>query len=703
MAFIGLNVREVDGLGAPAIVGAATSVAGFNVLTRRGVPNAPERIDSFPRFVERFGEFFAGGLGAYLVRGFFDNGGQVAWVNRVISTDPVTGHAAAATTLRDSGNAAVLTLSAGFRGKEDPGTWGDGLHVQVRRSAGSARSRLRETAPAEVAGTVALGATTDMSGLPSIALRVDGETAVTTIAFQAGDFPGGANAATREQIRDAVNARQTKVRASLDGTNHLVLASTRQVAGLAQGWSSVQVTAANAVLGFAAMAQPIQGTPATTTQNSTAIAKVSGFDVGDAVELTDGVNRATVKLLTLNAQTGAITWTPNVANIGTWTTRDIGVAALEIDLIVALGGAESQNVVETWTGLSMERDVANYAPARINDSIRGSRFVIAEDENAPAAGPAHVPAVTAALAPFATKGRDGTPTASHFIGDSAQRTGLFAFDPYAIQLLTCERTDASIVTAALAYCENRGDCMYIGAVPEGYNEAGQAVAYGQQFQNAKVYGALYAPSIVIADPLGMGDNPLKVLPPVGHVMGVYARTEVNRGIWKAPAGDQANLRNVLDVDYRLTDAELTDLVKSGSVNGIRVVPRAGIVVDSSRTLSTDTRWLYVNVRLLFNYVKSSLRQGLRWVRQEPNRDMLWNTIKFNSVVPFLMGLWRQGAFGSGAPEEVFTVICDASNNPPEQVDQGNLNVEIYFYPSKPAETIVITQSLTPSGASVGEA
>jgi phage tail sheath protein FI len=83
--------------------------------------------------------------------------------------------------------------------------------------------------------------------------------------------------------------------------------------------------------------------------------------------------------------------------------------------------------------------------------------------------------------------------------------------------------------------------------------------------------------------------------------------------------------------------------------------------------------------------------------------MLWNTIKFNSVVPFLMGLWRQGAFGTGAPEDVFTVICDATNNPPEQVDQGNLNVEIYFYPSKPAETIIITIGQRPSGAAAGEA
>ena len=90
-------------------------------------------------------------------------------------------------------------------------------------------------------------------------------------------------------------------------------------------------------------------------------------------------------------------------------------------------------------------------------------------------------------------------------------------------------------------------------------------------------------------------------------------------------------------------------------------------------------------------------------RQEPNRDTLWNAVKFNSVTPFLMGLWRQGAFGTGVPAQVFTVICDATNNPPDEVDKGNFKLEVYFYPSKPAETIVIMVGRQPSGATAKEA
>jgi phage tail sheath protein FI len=243
--------------------------------------------------------------------------------------------------------------------------------------------------------------------------------------------------------------------------------------------------------------------------------------------------------------------------------------------------------------------------------------------------------------------------------------------------------------------------MFIGSVPEG-SPVKDAVSFGQAFQGKKVYGALYYPYILILDPIGTGPNPVKWIPPTGHVMGVYGRIETSRGIWKAPAGDEASVLGALDVAYRLSDAEHTDLVKNGSVNGVRAVPRAGVIIDASRTLSTDTRWLYVNVRLLFNYVKSSLKLGMSWVRQEPNRDTLWTAVKYNSVIPFLMGLWRQGAFGTGTPEQVFNVICDASNNPPDQVDLGNFKLEVYFYPSKPAETIIIIVGQQPSGAKATE-
>ena len=245
--------------------------------------------------------------------------------------------------------------------------------------------------------------------------------------------------------------------------------------------------------------------------------------------------------------------------------------------------------------------------------------------------------------------------------------------------------------------------MYVGSVPRGSVANGSAIAYGKNLQGSKVYGALYGPWIKVLDPIGTGATPTRWIPPTGHVIGTYARIASTRGIWKAPAGDEANLLGALDVEVNLSDADHTTLVETASVNGIRAIAGTGIVIDASRTLSTDPRWLYVNVRLLFNYVKSSLRQGLRWTRQEPNKDTLWDAVKFGSVTPFLMGLWRQGAFGTGQPADVFTVICDATNNPPDQVQLGFLTVEVYFYPSRPAETIVIKVGQRPGASSATEA
>lgn len=701
MANIGLSVREVDGSASPAVVAAPTSVAAFNILTRRGVPNRSVRIDRFEQFVERFGSYFPGGLGAYLVKGFFDNGGRVAYVNRVVSTNVATGHLPAALTLRDAAPADTLRLFAGFRGQKDPGRWGDTLFVRTERSVGS-ETRLREAARAAVTTPAPLAATTDLTtaAARTLALRVDGTDQDVVLA--PGDFPAPA-AATPAQIAAAINARQSKVVASVDGPGALTLTSSGEIAHLTDGWTSVGVRAINAALGFPAIIAESFATPAAVAAGGATVRRSDSFNPGDAIEVYDSAtpaNRAMVKLMTRNDLTGAVTWAPAIATINTWSGRDIRVRTPRFRLTISEGGTDATQVREVWDNLSMESDTADYAPVRLNHAMSGSRYLVAEDLLSASSTGLDLPAERAFTA--LSGGREEAPGAADFIGDPAAHSGFHAFDTDAIQLVACERSDPALVVGALAYCARREDCMFVGATPEGVVGA-DAVTYGQSFQGKKVYGALYSPWIVVTDPQGVGDAPLRAIPPTGHVMGVYARIDGLRGVWKAPAGDEASIAGAIDTTYRMTDEEHTSLVKDGSVNGIRAIPRSGIVIDASRTLSTDTRWLYVNVRLLFNMVKTSLKDGLRWVRQEPNRSQLWNTINYGTVSPFLLGLWRRGAFGTGKPEDVFTVICDASNNPPDQVDQGILNVEVYFYPSKPAETIIITVGQQPSGGVVAEA
>lgn len=694
---IGVNVVEVDGVGAPAIVGAAVGVGAFNVQTERGVANQPARITSFAEYERSFGGYKAGLDGTYLVRGFFDNGGQAAWVNRVAPASTTT----SSITLQDSASHDTLKLEGGNLGLRDPGSWAAALAVGVSApQAPSVQTLFKETAPATVQGSP-LSATTDMSSATPLSITVDQEASPAQIGFQPSDFANAA-AATRQEIADAINRRQTKVHAALTADNRLALTSTGQTAALRGTFTSLQITAANAPLGLTANANPVFGTAAAPAAGGATLAKTDGLAPGIVVRLDDhGGHAQTVKLLTVTPTTGAVTWTPNIANIAQFAAPQTTIATVEFELAIAQGGTQDANVVERWAALSMEPDSPRYAPAVLNDPLLGSRYVVATNAHS-SSGPGDnqpKPAAFASLQP----GVDGVATAVDYVGDPGAHTGFFAFDPYDVQLVCSDRTDTAIAIAGLDYCQSRGDCMYVGSVPEASVGAGQAIAYGQALQGAKVYGALYGPWIKVTDPIGAGATPARWLAPTGHVMGVYARIASARGVWKAPAGDEARVFGALDVETVLSDADHTDLVKTGSVNGVRAIPGAGICVDASRTLSTDTRWLYVNVRLLFNYVKSSLRTGLRWVRQEPNEDSLWSAVKHGSVTPFLMGLWRQGAFGTGKPEDVFTVICDATNNPPSEVDQGILKVEVYFYPSRPAETIVIIVGQQPSGATAAEA
>src|SRR5438477_5149552 len=172
------------------------------------------------------------------------------------------------------------------------------------------------------------------------------------------------------------------------------------------------------------------------------------------------------------------------------------------------------------------------------------------------------------------------------------------FDAFAVQLLASPEADvhnaAGAASAAVTYCAGRGDCMYLGFTAEDAVLGDTLAADVKPLRGNKVYGAIYFPWIKV---LKEGGGQLWV-PPVGHVMGVYARTESERGIWKAPAGVQALVRGALDVNELIGDVDHTDLVKNYSVNGLRLVPGAGFIVDSSRTLSTNPLCYYVNVRLL---------------------------------------------------------------------------------------------------------
>lgn len=499
-----------------------------------------------------------------------------------------------------------------------------------------------------------------------IQVTADGGTAV-SVTFADSDFVNGISAITPGEVVAAINRQAQGFTAALTYDGRLVLMSNTYGPG-----SSIAVAA---------------GAPdATADLGLTGSAPVAGSREYRALDMVS----ETYKF---------VTWTGGLA--GDLPTNAARIQSVEFDLVVSRNGTE----LERFESLSMQDTLDYYVEAVINDQDSGSRYVTVADQDSGSGVGLDAPAEGIFALGTTVAGSDGgTPSDTDYIGDSAQRTGLYAFDTVGIQLLACpETTSPGVVAACLSYCEARGDAMFVGTAPRGYDLEG-IKTYASASRGRKVYGAFYAPWIQIVNPLDTtGNNPRLWIPPVGHVLGVYARIADARGVWKAPAGDEAQLRNALGIEFDMTDTDHTDLVKNGGVNGIRAIPGSGIIVDASRTLSTDTRWLFVNVRRLFNFVKISLRDGLRWVAQEPHDEELRRKVKFNVVTPFLLGLWRQGAFGSDPPEQVFTVKCDAENNPPEEVKLGNFKVEVYFYPVKPVETIIIIVGQQESGATAAEA
>ena len=210
------------------------------------------------------------------------------------------------------------------------------------------------------------------------------------------------------------------------------------------------------------------------------------------------------------------------------------------------------------------------------------------------------------------------------------------------------------------------------------------------------YAILYYPWIYGRDPLNPKE--LILMPPSGHMAGIYARTDANRGVHNAPAN--TNVKGAVNLAYRVTKAE-QEILNPKGVNCIRFFPDRGIQVWGARTLSDDPEWIYVNVRRLFMMVEESIGRSTSWVVFEPNGPSLWKDIR-RDVGAFLELLWRDGALLGRTREEAFFVKCDEETNPREGIDQGIVTTIVGMAPVKPAEFVVFRIGQKPGGSEVEE-
>jgi len=206
----------------------------------------------------------------------------------------------------------------------------------------------------------------------------------------------------------------------------------------------------------------------------------------------------------------------------------------------------------------------------------------------------------------------------------------------------------------------------------------------------KGYGAFYFPWILVADPLGNPGDRVAV-PPSGHLAGIYARSDTERGVHKAPANEV--ILGALDVKYPVSKI-LQGTLNPLGVNCIRSF--AGTIkVYGARTLASDPQgdpeWNYVSVRRLVNFLRGSIDAGTQWVVFEPNAPDLWSKIRRN-VTAFLNGEWAAGALVGATPEQAFYVRCDETTNPPDVQALGQVVTEIGVAVVRPAEFVVFRLS-----------
>jgi phage tail sheath protein FI len=254
--------------------------------------------------------------------------------------------------------------------------------------------------------------------------------------------------------------------------------------------------------------------------------------------------------------------------------------------------------------------------------------------------------------------------------------------------------DVNVLSNALTYCQERR-AMLIVDPPSSWNNTGDAETNIDGLRGTLggtalgINGMIYFPQLCVANPLR--DNRLEPVAPGGAMAGLIARTDAQRGVWKAPAGIDASLVGVREFSYPLTDGENGRLNPRG-INCLRTITPYGNISWGARTLAGDDRmaseWKYVPVRRTALYIEESLFRGLHWVVFEPNDETLWGQIRLN-VGSFMHNLFRQGAFQGTTPRDAYLVKCDAETNPQSQIDQGIVTVLVGFAPLKPAEFVII--------------
>jgi phage tail sheath protein FI len=646
LSYPGVYIEEIPS-GVRTITGVATSITAFVGYTARGLDNRATRILSFADFERAFGGLASDSELSYAVQQFFNNGGSYAYVVRVPKNDSV----AAQITLLDgdqaSGGKAALTVTALSKG-----AWANNVIVDVDCAGVSpADSKAFNLIITDLS-------TNTVESFPNVTLDSTKSNFVVAVV---NDEDNGSELVS-VAVSDATAGRpmqtgtsgQDIVLADINNDESYTLKISSDVpAGIID---DIEIT-------FIAKGEPIPSSMVGVCRllenkaNQALSQKLPGASircVPSSTGLGIRVNALFAPQRIAGALDAKITFDPG-------TTHDA-----DASLKLSTG---TVNVAHYWLGQGRATVAQNGAVAGVDGTI--------------------------------------LPKTGDLIGSESLFTGINALEKVDLFNILCipdatralasdpKKLDStnvdpnSIFGAAMTYCKKRRAFLLVDPLPE-IGDVASAVDWissGLTVHDAN--GAAYFPRLKLPDPLN--NFQVRVFAPCGVVAGLYSRTDVARGVWKAPAGTEARLTDVQATAYTLTDGENGVLNPLG-LNCFRTFAVYGTISWGARTLvgsdGEASEWKYVPVRRLALFLEESLYRGTQWVVFEPNDEPLWAQIRIN-LGAFMQNLFRQGAFQGKTPAEAYFVKCDKETTTQTDINLGIVNIVVGFAPLKPAEFVII--------------
>ena len=661
----GVYIEEQPGLN--PIAGVATSFAAFLGPTRSGDPNVPTFITSFDEFRSRFSNRPLNGFYLwYVVRGFFEQGGRLAHIVRVST------------------------------GAYDFVDLFDSRPVATAQP--TLRARARELGPS------------------GITVNVEHDSYVTTTAFRpAADIATAAVNTSAIVIADPPGpetAAQRAVRFRVGDSVLLTLNQDSQVVTVQR------ITGATLVIEEALSVSFAGGTVRLADlQTSDRVIRVAStsdghvLGAGSVIVIAQGATTATRVVASVQAERIA----PTLTTYRVELEGNLGIGPLSRNPAAPAINVTSQEFAlevnagaEVRTHLSMARNNPRYFGTVL--AADPFNLIVVEEVEPPSNAP------LALLRPAATDPQNPPPLSGGAVDDPAAlgpahyQTALdalrtvddvnFVAAPDS-RLLPNDADGDAVQLALLTHCTEMADRFAIFDPPPDATLDGQAPGTRaiadvvDMLRSERGFGALYFPLINVPHV----DTGLILVPPSGHIAGVYARADTERGVHKAPANYILNGALGVAIDM---NNEQQGVLNVDGIDVLRVFPDSSRpVVWGARTTSNSTAWQYINIRRLFLYIEESIQEGCRWAVFEPNDLQLWHKLK-RTITEFLTRVWRDGALFGEKPEDAFYVRIDEALNPDSERALGRLYIEIALRPSFPAEFIIVRIGMWQGGSQATE-